>query len=38
MWYFTWMLGLSMAVLLAVLNGMWHEAKACALKNDHSEE
>jgi cyd operon protein YbgT len=38
MWYFTWMLGLSMAVLLAVLNGMWLEAKASAPKNDHSEE
>ncbi|MBU1236496.1 MAG: cytochrome bd-I oxidase subunit CydX [Gammaproteobacteria bacterium] len=25
MWYFTWMLGLTMAVLLAVLNAMWHE-------------
>jgi cytochrome bd-I ubiquinol oxidase subunit X len=25
MWYFTWMLGLTMAVLLAVLNALWHE-------------
>lgn len=25
MWYFTWMLGLTMAVLLAVLNAIWHE-------------
>lgn len=25
MWYFTWMLGLTMAVLLAVINAMWHE-------------
>lgn len=25
MWYFTWMLGLAMAILLAVLNAMWHE-------------
>ncbi len=25
MWYFTWMLGLAMAVLLAVLNAMWYE-------------
>lgn len=25
MWYFTWMLGLAMAVLLAVVNAMWHE-------------
>jgi cytochrome bd-I ubiquinol oxidase subunit X len=28
MWYFTWMLGLTMAVLLAVLNAMWHEFAA----------
>ena len=38
MWYFTWVLGLSMAVLLAVLNGMWHEARVCAQENDRSEE
>lgn len=27
MWYFTWVLGLAMAVLLAVLNAMWFEAQ-----------
>lgn len=27
MWYFTWVLGLTMAVLLAVLNAMWFEMK-----------
>ncbi|HAF44505.1 MAG: cytochrome bd-I oxidase subunit CydX [Gammaproteobacteria bacterium] len=25
MWYFTWMLGLAMAILLAVVNAIWHE-------------
>ncbi|MFZ2163181.1 MAG: cytochrome bd-I oxidase subunit CydX [Sideroxyarcus sp.] len=25
MWYFTWMLGLAMAILFAVVNAMWHE-------------
>ncbi len=25
MWYFTWILGLSMAVLFAVVNAMWLE-------------
>lgn len=25
MWYFAWMLGLTMAVLLAVINAMWYE-------------
>jgi cyd operon protein YbgT len=27
MWYFTWILGLGFAVLLAVLNAMWFEAQ-----------
>lgn len=27
MWYFTWVLGLAMAVLLAILNAMWFEAQ-----------
>jgi cyd operon protein YbgT len=25
MWYFTWMLGVGFAVLLAILNAMWGE-------------
>ncbi len=25
MWYFTWILGLAMAVMLGVLNAMWLE-------------
>lgn len=25
MWYFTWVLGLGLAVGVAVLNGIWHE-------------
>jgi cytochrome bd-I ubiquinol oxidase subunit X len=27
MWYFTWVLGLTMAVLLAVINAMWFEVQ-----------
>lgn len=27
MWYFTWVLGLGFAVLLAVVNALWHEAR-----------
>jgi len=27
MWYFAWILGLTMAILLAVLNAMWLEAQ-----------
>ncbi len=29
MWYFTWVLGLTMAILLAVLNAMWFELQEC---------
>jgi cyd operon protein YbgT len=25
MWYFTWVLGLGLAILFGVLNGLWHE-------------
>jgi len=25
MWYFTWILGLGLAVGFGILNGMWHE-------------
>jgi len=28
MWYFTWTLGTSMAVLLAVVNALWFESQA----------
>jgi cyd operon protein YbgT len=27
MWYFTWILGLGFAVLLAVVNALWHESR-----------
>jgi cytochrome bd-I ubiquinol oxidase subunit X len=27
MWYFTWLLGLGFAVLLAVVNALWLEAQ-----------
>ncbi len=35
MWYFTWILGLGFAVLLAILNAMWGEnaeARQAALR------
>jgi cyd operon protein YbgT len=25
MWYFTWVLGLGLAVTFGILNGLWHE-------------
>ena len=27
MWYFAWILGIGFAVLLSILNAMWHEAR-----------
>ncbi len=29
MWYFTWLLGVGFAVLLAILNAMWLESGGC---------
>lgn len=28
MWYFTWVLGLGLAVASGILNGIWHEFSA----------
>jgi cyd operon protein YbgT len=25
MWYFTWVLGLGLALTFSILNGLWHE-------------
>lgn len=33
MWYFAWVLGISAAVMLSVLNAMWFEAQECARDN-----
>jgi cytochrome bd-I ubiquinol oxidase subunit X len=37
MWYFTWVLGLTMAILLAVVNAMWFEAQTEAKKQNSRE-
>ena len=34
MWYFAWILGVSMAVLLAIVNTMMCDAQACGGKED----
>lgn len=36
MWYFTWMLGVGFAVLLAILNALWgeNEAGRCQAQDD----
>lgn len=28
MWYFSWILGLGLAVAFGVLNGLWHEIQS----------
>ena len=40
MWYFTWILGIGFAVLLAILIALWgenEEARQTALKTKHDE-
>ena len=34
MWYFAWILGVTMAVLLASMAAMMCDAKECALEDD----
>jgi cytochrome bd-I ubiquinol oxidase subunit X len=34
MWYFSWVLGLGFAVLLAILNAMWGENEAARSSAD----
>ena len=38
MWYFAWILGVSMAVLLAIVNTMMCDAQACVTKQETSDE
>jgi len=30
MWYFSWILGLGLAVAFGIINGMWHEFRMSA--------
>jgi cyd operon protein YbgT len=36
MWYFSWVLGVGLAVAFAVLNGLWHELRL-SRTGDHGE-
>ncbi len=38
MWYFTWILGVSMAVLLAVVNAMMCEAREYTARSREDQE
>ncbi len=37
MWYFSWVLGIGFAVLLAILNAMWGENQVARIKNGQSD-
>jgi cyd operon protein YbgT len=37
MWYFTWILGVGLAVLFGVVNGLWHEFHM-PLDSDEAED
>lgn len=39
MWYFAWILGLGLAVLLGILNAMWlenEEERKASMKDNHN--
>lgn len=36
MWYFSWVLGTAMAVLLAIVNAMWLESQEARARGDDS--
>lgn len=38
MWYFTWMLGVGFAVLLAIMNAMWGENEANRIASHAPDE
>ena len=38
MWYFTWVLGLGLAVAFGILNAMWHEFHLVDCGDDGSDE
>ncbi len=38
MWYFAWILGVTMAVLLAIVNTMMCDAEACAARDETGQE
>jgi cyd operon protein YbgT len=38
MWYFSWILGLGLALAFAILNAMWFELRADELAKRRSDE
>lgn len=38
MWYFTWILGVLLAVSLGIINVLWLESEQCLGKSEESDE
>ena len=38
MWYFSWILGVGFAVLLAIMNAMWGENEAARAISEHESD
>lgn len=38
MWYFTWILGIGLACVFAILNAMWYELHADSLAQQQADE
>ncbi|MDY6828773.1 MAG: cytochrome bd-I oxidase subunit CydX [Pseudomonadota bacterium] len=38
MWYFSWILGLGLAVTFGILNAMWYEVRADAAQQGNDAE
>ncbi len=38
MWYFSWILGVGLAVAFAVLNGLWHELQLADSGDDGADD
>ena len=38
MWYFTWILGVLLALALGIINVMWYEAEQCLGTDDENDQ
>lgn len=38
MWYFAWILGVSLAVALGILNALWLESNECLTRVDDAQK
>jgi cyd operon protein YbgT len=38
MWYFTWILGVLLALALGVINALWYESEYCTGSSDEDQD